>query len=222
MEREESRENFALTRVPGILGSHWTDEAESIGKTVFFTKLPGHKIRFLIMAIISMALLASCAGRSPVDKARSSLTSEALKNASYRSEWLRSGKAKLTKGKYREKYTKDSASELVIKLTKRIAFGYLNEDSLEDAAVVLLTDPGGSGSFYYLAAVINRDGHPDNVATELLGDRVRIKSISVVWRDIVIDMIAHGLDDPLCCPSEQVVRKYRLLEGQLVRLSEEK
>jgi hypothetical protein len=219
MEREESKDNFTLTRLRGTSASHWTDKPESTGTSVLFPKLPGQKICFLIMAILSTVLLASCAGRAPMSKARSSLTSEALENAAYKSEWPRSRVAKLNGGEYREKYTEDSASELVIRLTKKVAFGDLDGDGLEDAAVVLLTDPGASGTFYYLAAVINQGGRPDNVAARLLGDRVKIKKVSVEQGDIVIDMIAHGPDDPVCCPSKRVVRTYRLEEGHLIRLS---
>ena len=34
MKPEESKENFTLTRVPGVLVGHWTDEAKSTGCTV--------------------------------------------------------------------------------------------------------------------------------------------------------------------------------------------
>lgn len=114
----------------------------------------------------------TCAEKTPEPPAP--LTVEALKNAEYQSEWPADGVAQLTDGEYREKYVPDSATELVIRLDD-IAFGDLNGDGVEDAVAILVTDPGGSGTFRDLAAFINQDGIPDNVAAEFLGDRVLVQ-----------------------------------------------
>ena len=41
-----------------------------------------------------------------------------------------------------------------------LAFGDLNGDGVEDAVVVLVTNPGGTGRFYDLAPVLNQNGTP--------------------------------------------------------------
>jgi len=59
--------------------------------------------------------------------ARSGLTVTALRNAEYQSEWTRSGMAPLTDGECREAAAPGSATETVVMLADRMAFGYLRE-----------------------------------------------------------------------------------------------
>jgi len=93
------------------------------------------------------------------------LSMEGLRNAEYKSEFAKNGKAKLTDGVYRERLVADSTAELVIMLSQEVAFGDLDGDGAEDAASVLITNPGGSGTFRHLAAVLNDNGSARNVAT---------------------------------------------------------
>ena len=153
------------------------------------------------------------------ETAGSGFTTDALKNAEYLSEFTHSGKAPLTGGEYREAAAPGSATQTVVMLTDRMAFGQLGEGK-EAAAVILVTDPGGSGTFYNLAAV-EQDGALANVAATFLGDRVKISSLAIEDGEIVIDMITQGPDDPFCCPTQQVVQKYALQGEQLVQISEE-
>jgi hypothetical protein len=141
----------------------------------------------------------------------------ALKNMEYRSEWTQSGTAPLTDGEYREQAAPGSATETIVQLTPFVAYGELNGQPA--AAVVLVTDPGGSGTFYELAVVTEQDGQPVHVASASLGDRVQINSIAVENNQIVVDMVHHGPQDPMCCPTEHVVQTYELQGNQLVQTS---
>jgi heat shock protein HslJ len=82
---------------------------------------------------------------------------------------------------------------------------------------VLVTDPGGSGTFYDLAYLTLKEGKPRHVASAFLGDRVQIQALSVEDGEMVVKMIAHGDDDPMCCPTLQTVARYALQEGELVQ-----
>jgi hypothetical protein len=143
---------------------------------------------------------------------------EALRNAEYKSEWTKSGTVQLAGGEYREQAAPGSATETVVMLTDQIAVGELNGQPA--AAVILVTDPGGSGTFYDLAVVVEQDGQLVNVATTTLGDRVQINSLSIENGQVVVDMVTHGQDDPMCCPTKQVVQTYELNEDNLVKTSE--
>ncbi len=124
-----------------------------------------------------------------------SLTGEMLRNTAYPSEWIRDGLALLQDGVYREKYTPDSATEIVISLADVYTFGDLNGDGVEDALTILVAYPGGSGTFFYLAAVLNRAGTPYPVATAFLGDRVLLQSVTLKAGQTVAEMITHGPED---------------------------
>lgn len=142
------------------------------------------------------------------------LDEDVLANMEYKSEWTQSGTAPLVNGEYREQAAPGSATETVVMLTPFVAYGELNGEPA--AAVILATDAGGSGTFYELAVVVQRDGQPVHLTSTLLGDRVQISSLEMVDNAILVDMVAHGPDDPMCCPTQRVRRSY-VLEGDQLR-----
>ncbi len=144
------------------------------------------------------------------------LTINDLKNAEYQSEFSANGRVKLTNGIYREKIVPNSATELIITLSDKVAYGDLNGDGDIDAAVILITNPGGSGTFHHLAIVLNQKESSNHVASQLLGDRVKVKSLSVRSGEIAVEMITHGPNDPLCCPALEVTQNYLLQDDKLV------
>ncbi|MBI2908693.1 MAG: hypothetical protein HYX92_13710 [Chloroflexi bacterium] len=145
------------------------------------------------------------------------LTAEALRNAEYPSEFTRSRRARLVEGAYEETIVPGAASKIRVRLSDWVASGDLDRDRLADAAVVLATDPGGSGTFYHLIAVLNRRGAPEPAASVLLGDRVQIRSVSIASRMIVVNMVTQGPGDPMAQPTLEVTRRYRL-EGNELKL----
>ena len=167
---------------------------------------------FLFLTALMLQMAACHTAKQP-------LTINELKNREYRSEWSSKGKIKLSDGIYQEKIAPDSATELVVRLTDKIAFGDLNGDGVEDAALILLSDPGGSGTFYDLAAVINREGKAKYAASVFLGDRVKVEEINIRSGQIVVQMVIHHRTDPRCCPSLRVEQEYGLQGDELLRQS---
>ncbi len=143
------------------------------------------------------------------------LTLEVLKNAEYLSDWPSAGKAKLTDGTFFEPYEPGAASGVHLTLSEHVAYGDLNGDGATDAAVILYASGGGSGTWRYLTAVLNRQGQPQHVASADLGDRVGINSLAIDDGRIVVQMVAHGPHDALCCPSQKVTRVFRLVGDTL-------
>ena len=97
-----------------------------------------------------------------------------------------------------------------------VAFGDLDGDGIADAAVVVFTSGGGSGTFRYLIAVLDRDGTPEQAARVYLGDRVQVESVTIASGEIVMDMLAHRRSDGLCCPTLNITRGFALRGDQLV------
>ena len=150
----------------------------------------------------------------------SSLTPEALRNAEYHCEFAATGLVRLINGAYQGELSVGSSAELTVTLGEMIILGDLDGDGTEDAAVLLIVDPGGSGTFYYLAVVVDEDGKPRNVASALLGDRVQVKSVSIQSGKIVVNMIAQGPGDPMCCPTLEMTLRYVLQGEKLVEVRE--
>ncbi|MEC4686545.1 MAG: hypothetical protein VST71_12540 [Nitrospirota bacterium] len=141
-----------------------------------------------------------------------SLTITVLENSAYT---LNKTVIKLHNGKYIETSgTNDNSQppyDFIVKLITA-AFGDLNNNGISDAAVVLTWDGGGSGTFYYLAAVVNQDGKPLNVSTIHLGDGIDIKSIKISSGTITLELLTHSSRDPMCCPTKKSHYEYKLVQ----------
>jgi len=178
------------------------------------------KVCVFALVLFSLAALGACRGKAP--EPSPALTVDVLKNAEYRSEWPADGLAKLMDGEYQEEIVPGAASKLIIVVYPDMhAFGDLDGDGVEDAAVVLATSGGGSGTFISLEAVINDQGMPKHAASVLLGDRAQIKSVTIEAGEISVEMVTHGPDDPMCCPTQEVTQKYTLRGEELFQTAEE-
>lgn len=170
-------------------------------------------------AWLLLITLAACVPRiTPHDTP--ALTVEELRNTGYQSTWAAGGMAQLRAGEFRQPVAQGSATQLTIRLAET-AFGDMNGDGAVDAAVILVTDPGGSGVFFDLAAVINNNGAPRHVATALLGDRIRIRSFAIEAGQIRLEMLTHGPNDPMCCPTRIMRATYALAGNSLIETASE-
>ncbi len=129
------------------------------------------------------------------------------------SDWTKSGTVRLTDGEYRKSTAPDSSTNIVVKLTdKKVAARINGKDT---AAVILATDPGGSGTFFDLALLVKGTDGWENTDLVLLGDRIRVHSIAVENDIIVVDMTTHGPDEPMCCPTHRIVKRFTI-QGNLL------
>lgn len=186
-------------------------------------KLEGDKLTLLDADGKSLAVFApqgSPAAESPTETAQSapdnSAFIQALANATYPIDLASTGQAQLSGGLFEEPSAPGSTSKTVIRLNQDPAFGDVNGDGSLDAAVTLTADPGGSGSFVYLALVINAGGAAKPTAAVLLGDRVRVTSLVVEPGQVVVTLLTRPADAPMSAePSVEVTRAFQYLNGQL-------
>ena len=113
-----------------------------------------------------------------------------------------------------------SSNQATTRFIEPAAFGDLNGDGKQDAAVVLATNTGGSGTYYDLIAVLDQNGTPAQAGIATIGDRQLIKDLQIANGRIILDYITQGLSDPSCCPNEHRLRSY-LFEGGVLRLAGE-
>lgn len=139
-----------------------------------------------------------------------------IENAQYDSPlW---GTFVLTGGVYYRTPAEPGASPDVYstKLAGSVAYGDLDADGTEDAAVVLQTHNGGNGNTKELAALLNQNGQPYNVSTVDIGSMVALESLQVQAGEIIVTERIQGPNDPLCCPGQLTVLRFRLQNGQLI------
>jgi hypothetical protein len=170
-----------------------------------------------VAGLIAVALLLVGCG-STDQTGTEAFALETLENAEYQTQWTSEGVVRLEDGEYRAPAAPGSASEIVVVLTEHVANGELNGEPA--AAAILRSSGGGSGTFYELHLMVERNGQPHDVAWTQLGDRVEINSLTIEENEIVVDMVAHGPDDPLCCPTQQVVQTYALEGESLVQTTD--
>ena len=140
-----------------------------------------------------------------------------LLNATY--ENVLSQPVTLADGRYEgEPYVPGAATRPVVALDTSVkAAGDLTGDGNDETAVLLAHDAGGSGVFMHLAVVSDPGGRARNIATFGLGDRVRVTAVDIVDGRIVAELLEHGPDDPMCCPTKTVRREWQLPKGSRFR-----
>lgn len=167
----------------------------------------------LAVLVVVMIIVLSCAGTRIATP-----TLQALKNAEYRSDLSTRENVKLVDGIYREKIVPGSASELVIRLSDTFAVGDLDHNGGKDAAVILISNAGGSGTFFHLASVINKKGFLKHTGSVHLGDRIKLLSLSIKAGVIKVEMMKQGPNDPMTRTSLKVTNRYVLKGDDLVPL----
>ncbi len=154
------------------------------------------------------------------------LTDAVLDNATYVVQEMGNQAVTLSGGRYSEPIA-GAATEWQVWLLDLRARGDITGDYRQDAAVIYVVNGGGSGNFVHLGVMENQAGEAVHVASVLLGDRVDVRDLYIgeaggaEQRTIVVEMIEQGPDDPLCCPTQHVRKRFGFVNGALTLLSQE-
>jgi len=127
------------------------------------------------------------------------------------------GRVPLSDGKWT-----DTAGGSRFTLLPLHAIGDLDGDGSADAAAILVESSGGTGTFYYLFAIMNREGRPVQMGEpEWLGDRTVVQRLTIDRKGIIaIRMVTHQDNDPACCPTLRVDDRYRVVKGKLIGITQ--
>lgn len=148
---------------------------------------------------------------APTPTSLPELTEEQLKNSVYQGR-IFTEPIPLVDGVYSsgmEEYA------LLVRLQPQIAYGDLDGDGLEDAAVLLAVNGGGTGVFVHLAAMLNQGGQPVQAGEVFIDDRPRINALAIRDGLIHLEAVIHGPEDPMVSPTLRVNMTYRLGGGML-------
>jgi hypothetical protein len=94
------------------------------------------------------------------------------------------------------------------------------------AAAILIDQPGGSGTFYYLVGAVMKDGKEVYSTPILLGDRIKFVKASVSDPgdhdngEITVEYVDRGPKDPMSAePTKQMTKKYSFEDsGELIEV----
>jgi len=88
------------------------------------------------------------------------------------------------------------------------ADGLLNEDLTTDAGVLLVGEPGGSGTFYYAAALVSTPDGWQGTNAILLGDRIAPQTINIEKDMFVVNYADRKPGEAFSVPPSVGVTKY--------------
>jgi hypothetical protein len=132
-------------------------------------------------------------------------------NASYRIE---GSDIPLRNGYFETPAAPDSATKITVAAVDSPVYGDLNADASPDAALALVYQAGGSGTFFYIAAAVNQAGVYRGTNALLLGDRIRFKALDIQRRNIVAEFTDRKPDDAMAAAPTLPVTRYAYLDGE--------
>jgi uncharacterized lipoprotein YbaY len=141
--------------------------------------------------------------------AKGGLTNAALSNAAYPLDGAKDGQVFLQNGRY----TDEASGDTVTLAAKPRASGDLNGDGSPDAAVLLVSSSEGSGSFWWVSAVLNDNYTAKPVDAVLLGDRIRARSLAIRDGEITVSYYDRRSDQPMTARPTVLIHKTFKLEG---------
>lgn len=103
----------------------------------------------------------------------------------------------LKNGSTSKEISPDSAIKYTVAIFGEPVYGDLNKDGVNDAAVLLVSNPGGSGIFYYAVLAIATGSTYTTTNTLLLGDRIAPQTIEIHEGRAVFNYAVRKTTDPM-------------------------
>jgi hypothetical protein len=97
--------------------------------------------------------------------------------------------------------------------------GELTGDANNDYAVMLTQNSGGSATFFYEAAALNKNNQYIGTNAILLGDRIAPQTTQVMDQTITVNFAERKPDEPMTAkPSVGVSKYFQVKDGVLVEI----
>ena len=153
--------------------------------------------------VLAAAVLAACSAAAAADPAVATFLVE--------------GKpVTLVAGRAEAEAAPGSASRVVTTLAAERAVGDLDGDGRPDTGVTLTQQSGGSGTFSYVAAVLNSSSGPVGTNAIRVGDRIKITGLRLDGAVIVLEYLDRATGEPFTtAPSVATTKRFVVRDGKL-------
>ncbi len=101
-----------------------------------------------------------------------------------------------------------AASKTVVEFFGEPVSGDLDGDGVADAALLLVQTTGGSGTFYHVAAALNRDGMFFGTDAVFIGDRIAPQQLAIRHGVVIVDYADRPPGEAMSTPPSLGVSKY--------------
>jgi len=167
----------------------------------------------LIVAIFAIGYLVYQPKQKTDEPAENEKAASDQRNATY---IIENKNIALKDGYAEEEITPGSVSKLITRYFGNEVSADFNGDGFSDIAFLLTRDTGGSGIFYYVAAVLNTEKGYQGTNAILLGDRIAPQSTDFRNGMIIVNYAERKPDEPMTAQSSVGVSKYfKVIDGAL-------
>lgn len=125
----------------------------------------------------------------------------------------------LANGKAEIEAAPGSATKITTTAFGQPTSGDLNNDGRADAALILVQNTGGSGTFYYVAAAINTASGARGTNAVLLGDRVAPQNVEVKNGQVIANYADRKPREPMTTMPSVGVSMYLIYDGSMLKTS---
>jgi len=113
-----------------------------------------------------------------------------------------------------------SDNPMLVRLSQQGAMADFDGDGSLDMAVVLTSDPGGSGTFYDLYVILNQNGQRQALPPVFLGDRIVVESVISVDSLIAVQYLDRAPGEPMTAPpTVSETRYFKVIDDALVEVT---
>ncbi len=119
----------------------------------------------------------------------------------------------LVNGKAEEEVLGESPTKITTEIFGEPTLGDLNADGRKDAAIILVDEPGGSGTFYYVAVALNLPSGTKGTNAFLLGDRITPQTLEIRNGEVIANYADRKPGEPMAAQPSIGVSKYLKING---------
>ncbi len=118
----------------------------------------------------------------------------------------------LTDGRHEMQAAPGSATRITTAVFDTPVYGDLDGDGDDDVTLFLVYQPGGSGTFYYVAAALNEDDNYVGTNAVLLGDRIAPQTLSLRNGVVITTYADRRLEESMTTPPTIAKSTYLTLD----------
>jgi len=120
---------------------------------------------------------------------------------------------RLVAGRGEAKSAPGPAAKITTSAFGKPVYGDLDGDGEDDAALLLVQQPGGTGTFHYVAAALHVNGAYRGTNAVLLGDRIAPQNIAIRNGLVVVNYADRRPGEPMSNPPSVGKSKYLILRN---------
>lgn len=127
----------------------------------------------------------------------------------------------LVDGKSEIEAAPGSATKIETSIFGEPVYGDMNKDGQEDAVMFIVQNPGGSGTFYYVAAALSESGTYTGTNAVHLGDRIAPQNVEIRDGVLIANYAERKPGEPMSEQPSVGVSRYLMIEkGELVEIKQ--